>query len=88
MGNAFYDVDGSAHKRYGILTEKGAVIVLRPDGMIGTVCNLVDGNEASRYFAQFVIARKEESIDIHNDDRQGAVLAAGEVSLATDNGPQ
>lgn len=87
LGNAFYDVDGSAHKRYGILTEKGAVVVVRPDGMIGTVCNLMDGNEASRYFAQFVTARKEESIDIHNDDRQGAVLAAGEVSLANNNGP-
>ncbi|KAM0805835.1 FAD binding domain-containing protein, partial [Usnea florida] len=55
FGNAFYDVDGRAHERYGVSTSKGAVVVTRPDGTIGTVCALDNGASLSRYFEKFVI---------------------------------
>ncbi|KAI4687431.1 hypothetical protein J4E81_008282 [Alternaria sp. BMP 2799] len=58
LGRVFYDADCSAHMRYGVAAEKGAVVVLRPDGWVGTVVEL-DGNAGSkleRYFARFLLA--------------------------------
>ena len=58
FGRVFYDENCSAHLRYGVATEKGAVVVLRPDGWVGTVLEL-DGGAASKlekYFGQFLIA--------------------------------
>jgi phenol 2-monooxygenase len=39
-GKAFFDQSDKAHARYGIDVEKGAVVVLRPDGWVGTVLAL------------------------------------------------
>ena len=58
LGSAFYDVDGSAHERYGVPSGEGQVIVLRPDGTIGTACGLDGGVELSAYFAKFMKAKK------------------------------
>ncbi|KAJ4369872.1 hypothetical protein N0V83_005636 [Neocucurbitaria cava] len=58
FGRVFYDENHSAHQRYGIDIEKGAVLLLRPDGWIGTVVGL-DGNAAGkleRYFGKFLNA--------------------------------
>ncbi|KAL8815846.1 MAG: hypothetical protein Q9223_005056, partial [Gallowayella weberi] len=43
FGTIVYDIDGSAHGRYGINVEKGAVVVVRPDGVVGTVAGLGEG---------------------------------------------
>lgn len=58
FGDAFYDVDGLAHERYGIPASQGAVVVTRPDGTIGTVCEIGDGDSLSRYFDRFVAVGK------------------------------
>lgn len=58
LGRVFYDGDYSAHGRYGVSMEKGAVLVLRPDGWVGTVVEL-DGNgveKLERYFSRFLLA--------------------------------
>ena len=57
IGKVFYDREQTAHKRYRVPLEEGAVAVLRPDGWIGTVVRL--GGDAvaelERYFAGFLV---------------------------------
>lgn len=81
FGNAFYDVDGLAHERYGVATGRGAVFVLRPDGTIGTVCDLGDGEAVSTYFGRFVIARKDEVVKDMQQDAPQHAESTGEVDL-------
>jgi len=56
FGRVFYDRDGSAHKRYGIGVQRGAVLVLRPDGWVGATMEL--GSETKSqlevYFQRFL----------------------------------
>jgi phenol 2-monooxygenase len=58
FGRVFYDEDRSAHLRYGISAEKGAVVVLRPDGWVGAVVELDGsaGEKLKRYFGGFLNA--------------------------------
>jgi phenol 2-monooxygenase (NADPH) len=44
LGRVYFDQKQTAHARYGIDVKKGAVVVLRPDGWIGTATVL--GSEA------------------------------------------
>ncbi|RAR02411.1 3-(3-hydroxy-phenyl)propionate hydroxylase [Stemphylium lycopersici] len=75
FGRVFYDGNHSAHLRYGVATEKGAVLVLRPDGWVGTVIGL-DGDAAEKldnYFRRFLIAAEgskkvEEKLQIRQCD--------------------
>ncbi|OAG01826.1 3-propionate hydroxylase [Paraphaeosphaeria sporulosa] len=56
-GRVFYDGDHSAHERYGVRADKGAVLVLRPDGWVGTVAELGSGGKAAleRYFQRIFV---------------------------------
>ncbi|KAJ4289839.1 hypothetical protein N0V90_011171 [Kalmusia sp. IMI 367209] len=58
FGRVFYDGDHSAHDRYGVSADKGAVLVLRPDGWVGTVAELsAQGRLAlERYFQRFLVS--------------------------------
>ncbi|RMZ67051.1 3-(3-hydroxy-phenyl)propionate hydroxylase [Pyrenophora seminiperda CCB06] len=58
FGRVFYDEQLVAHKRYGVAVEKGAVVVLRPDGWVGTVVELDGGaGEGLReYFGGWLLA--------------------------------
>lgn len=57
LGRVFFDKAGTAHARYGIDTRKGAVVVLRPDGWVGTVARLEEGvvGEVEAYFRGFMM---------------------------------
>ncbi|KAJ4348827.1 uncharacterized protein N0V89_010205 [Didymosphaeria variabile] len=59
FGSVFYDADHSAHERYGVCANKGAIIVLRPDGWAGTVTELGSAGKAAleRYFRRFLVSR-------------------------------
>lgn len=81
FGNAFYDVDGLAHERYGVPISKGAVVIARPDGTIGTVCSLEDGKSLSRYFERFVTAEKRTDRESQKHGGQKPVSGTGEVDL-------
>lgn len=54
FGNMLYDADGSAHETYGVEKSQGAVVVLRPDGMMGTAVRLEDGKQIGKYFDGFL----------------------------------
>jgi phenol 2-monooxygenase (NADPH) len=55
FGDAYYDVDSSAHEKYGISINCGGIVVLRPDGILGTAANLNDWESIVRYFSAFMI---------------------------------
>jgi phenol 2-monooxygenase len=61
FGRVFYDADHSAHERYGVGKEKGAIFVLRPDGWVGTITELGDeGVRAlNRYFKRILLFNGE-----------------------------
>ena len=89
FGHAFYDVDGLAHKRYGISISKGAVVVTRPDGTIGTVCALEHGASLSRYFERFVIVEKKRvGTDAQKLSDCDGKPGIGEVDLDIEEGSQ
>ena len=54
FGNAFYDVDEMAHVRYGVAADEGAVIVLRPDGILGFAAGLHEGAKLAEYPETFI----------------------------------
>ena len=88
FGNAFYDVDGQAHERYGIPTSQGAVVVTRPDGMIGSICALRDGESLSRYFEKFVTVEKDIVLDDQHENMSESDAKTGEVDLEREEGPK
>lgn len=88
FGNAYYDVDGQAHERYGIPNSKGAVVVTRPDGTIGTICALENGASLSRYFERFVNVAKRVGLDGQQRGKSEPDSKTGEVDLERDEGSQ
>ncbi|MCJ1397810.1 hypothetical protein MMC11_001006 [Xylographa trunciseda] len=58
FGDAFYDVDESAHVRFGIAADEGAVLVFRPDGILGLAVGLREGAKLGEYLATFVTPKK------------------------------
>ena len=54
FGDAFYDLDESAHVRYGIAADEGAVVILRPDGILGFAAGLHEGAKLAEYLETFI----------------------------------
>ena len=63
FGKIFYDPKHTAHIRYGINTESGGIIVLRPDGWVGTATVLKAEaiDELELYFRNLLILRRTEN---------------------------
>lgn len=80
-GSAFYDVDSRAHGRYGIPVSKGAVVVTRPDGTIGTICALGNGASLSKYFERFIVVEKSVSVGSQQMNECKPNSRTGEVDL-------
>ncbi|KAL1969142.1 hypothetical protein VTN77DRAFT_396 [Rasamsonia byssochlamydoides] len=57
MGRAFFDRGHKAHTRYGIDIKQGAIVVLRPDGWVGTVLGLIEraGEELQTYLGRILV---------------------------------
>ena len=47
---------GRIHERYGISRSAGALVVVRPDGYIGTVAPLDELAELDAYFSGFMLS--------------------------------
>jgi phenol 2-monooxygenase (NADPH) len=50
FGNAYFDPSGSAHEKFGVDLEKGALVILRPDGLLACGGSL-EGQWARNYFS-------------------------------------
>lgn len=62
FGDAYWDVDGSAHGRYKARANEGAVVVLRPDGILGFVSPLDGFDKVAEYLNRVVVAREQPKI--------------------------
>jgi phenol 2-monooxygenase (NADPH) len=49
-GESYHEGHGRAYEGYGIDAERGAVVVVRPDGYVGLVVGLEDYEEIARWF--------------------------------------
>lgn len=56
FGAGYWDPDLSTHGRYGISATKGALLVLRPDGILGLVSPLCDFSRVRKYFSRILEA--------------------------------
>lgn len=53
FGDTYYDSTSSAHNRFGVDMEKGSVVILRPDGLVGSA-GPVDGSWIKSYFCKVI----------------------------------
>jgi phenol 2-monooxygenase len=74
FGHACYDVDHSAYTRYGISTSEGAIVVLRPDGILATAAELDQGVEIGRYLDAIVSPQVDGGRGAHNKLSEGMRL--------------
>jgi len=58
FGDAFYDVDESAHVRFGVAADEGAMLVVRPDGILGLAAGLHEGAKLGEYLETFITPKK------------------------------
>lgn len=84
FGEAFYDVEGAAHERYSVANDKGAILILRPDGTIGII--LRGRRTVAKYFEKLVIADRGSIMSNTQDYRTQLTSAAGKVDLQRENG--
>ncbi|KAI8718594.1 FAD-binding-3 domain-containing protein [Fusarium sp. LHS14.1] len=54
LGKFFFDRDGSCHSEYGVDTKSGALVVIRPDGIISFATGLDKGSEIKEHFSKFI----------------------------------
>ncbi|KAH7325617.1 FAD binding domain-containing protein [Stachybotrys elegans] len=54
FGNMYYDNTGDAHEKFGIAMDKGAVVVLRPDGLVATA-GPIEGSWLKEYFSTVLV---------------------------------
>ncbi|KAK5173996.1 uncharacterized protein LTR77_001075 [Saxophila tyrrhenica] len=60
FGDAYWDMDHSAHTRYKVSPDAGEIVVLRPDGILGFVAEL-DGFElVAEYLGRLIVPRRAE----------------------------
>jgi len=57
IGKFYFDPEYAAHGRYAISTTQGAIVVLRPDGILGYASTLDDTVSIGAFFAGFVEVR-------------------------------
>ena len=50
----FARVGGKGYEHYGIDPEKGAIVIVRPDGYVGMVAPLDNIQDVNEYFAAFM----------------------------------
>ncbi|RFU35572.1 hypothetical protein B7463_g831, partial [Scytalidium lignicola] len=59
FGTTYFDDKRNAHRRYGIDVRQGAILVLRPDGIVGFIAELeaAGGEAVTEYLNQFLVHR-------------------------------
>ena len=52
---------GGGYEAYGIDPMQGAIVVVRPDGYVGTVAPFERSDDVTRYFGSFLLDRPTKS---------------------------
>ncbi|KZT10366.1 FAD/NAD(P)-binding domain-containing protein [Laetiporus sulphureus 93-53] len=77
LGKVVYDQTGEAYSRYGVDPAEGAIVVLRPDEIVGFVAPVTGWDGLAQYFGRFVqsVNRRAETA------QQEFKHAVGELSV-------
>lgn len=51
----YEDVKGQAHTELGIAVDVGSLVIVRPDGYVGLVTGMEDGDRVNEYFEGFMV---------------------------------
>lgn len=62
FGKAYWDTDKSAHQAFGVHVERGALIVLRPDGLLSFVAPLSEFGRVALYLDLLVVAVEQDVV--------------------------
>ena len=81
FGDAYWDIDHSAHVRYKVPEYAGAIAVLRPDGILGFAAPLDGFDKVAEYLGRLVVPRKQENNVVTN----GVNGDVGEMINAEEN---
>ena len=81
FGWAFYDVDGSAHERYGIPEHEGRILTLRPDCTVGTACRLEHVTWMSNYFLRFLKIKQVGRDDVKDAEMTPTLEGMADVDI-------
>lgn len=54
FGNTYFDPTNQAHDKFGIQPEEGGVVILRPDGLVGSA-GAIDGRWIRSYFSEILL---------------------------------
>jgi phenol 2-monooxygenase len=62
FGDAYWDLDHRAHEHYKISLDLGALVVLRPDGILGFVAPLDGFDKVAEYLSKIAIPREPKKV--------------------------
>ena len=81
LGDILYDADATAYERYGISPDEGALLVLRPDGVLAAAYELAQGPQVSAYFRRFLNAGLRSGRAVGSSEQPVAESEKGEIEL-------
>lgn len=82
FGDAYWDIDHKAHERYKIPLDLGALVVVRPDGMLGFVAQLDGFDIVVEYLSKIAFPRVEKSIETNGaNGHVGEMISQDENNL-------
>lgn len=77
LGKTAYDPTGEAYAKYSVEPSEGAIVIVRPDGIVGFRASLDGGSDVTDYFSAFLKPAKAGT-----DREQSAMTCVlGEISL-------
>ena len=62
FGDAYWDLDSSAHIKYKISLDAGGIVVIRPDGILGFVAPLNGFDKVAEYLGRLIIPREQKEV--------------------------
>lgn len=81
FGKGYWDIDHSAHERYQVSFEAGAIAVIRPDGILGFIAPLDAFNKIAAYLDRLVVPRKVEVATNEPNGTVGEMITLDENNL-------
>jgi hypothetical protein len=79
LGKTVYDQSGETYARYGVDEFAGAIVVVRPDGVVSFTSGLEGIGDLSRYLVSFLRPSKRNAM--HNQPQVTEQARGGEISI-------
>ncbi|KAJ6627688.1 FAD binding domain-containing protein [Mycena sp. CBHHK59/15] len=79
LGKTLYDFTGDVFARYGVNESRGAIVVVRPDGVVSFKTTLDGAQALSDYFGSFILRGTERNTCVQEVPANGS--AGGEIDV-------